>query len=118
MRKAAETLANGGDPAAAVQQFASAKQFIVECAASRLTSEAATSPSVPSVGLLAYEWRRFDLDFAAARPYMLTDAIQFEIVKPGKSEMARAPVMAAGGIVAGESAGQKPRRCQASQTAH
>jgi DNA polymerase III gamma/tau subunit len=41
MPKAADALANGADPEAAVQQFASAKQFIVECAASALTSEAA-----------------------------------------------------------------------------
>ncbi|HYZ73316.1 MAG TPA: hypothetical protein VE641_09580 [Chthoniobacterales bacterium] len=40
MRKAAEALASGADAGTAVQHLASAKQFIVECAAPRLTSEA------------------------------------------------------------------------------
>jgi Ca-activated chloride channel family protein len=41
MRKAADALASGADAQAAVQHLASAKQFIVECAAPELTSEAA-----------------------------------------------------------------------------
>jgi hypothetical protein len=41
VRKAAEALANGGDNEAALENFTSAKQFFVECAAPELTSEAA-----------------------------------------------------------------------------
>jgi hypothetical protein len=40
VRKAAEALANGGDNEAALEHFMSAKQFLVECAAPELTSEA------------------------------------------------------------------------------
>jgi Ca-activated chloride channel homolog len=41
VRKAAESLANGGDNEAALEHFTTAKQFFVECAAPELTSEAA-----------------------------------------------------------------------------
>jgi hypothetical protein len=41
VRKAAEALANGGDNEATLEHFTSAKQFLVECAAPELTSEAA-----------------------------------------------------------------------------
>jgi hypothetical protein len=41
MRKAADALTNGADAGTAVQHLASAKQFILECAAPQLTSEAA-----------------------------------------------------------------------------
>jgi hypothetical protein len=41
VRQAAEALAGGADPEAAVQHFTSAKQFLAQCAAPELASEAA-----------------------------------------------------------------------------
>ena len=50
------------------------------------------------MALLSHRACWCNLDFAAARHYMVADATRFEIANLGR-EMARTPVMAAGGIV-------------------
>jgi hypothetical protein len=68
MRKAADALAGGADPEAALRHFTSAKQFLAQCAAPELASEAAAL-----LGEHEQKIRSQEIDFRA-RKNMLYDA--------------------------------------------